>query len=76
MYKLLLILLFTVSVFGQSVSKLENCYSGKIFWNESEKSIIFKTSGTINFSEKIGNGNDLRNDQKILQLESANDSLS
>lgn len=58
------IFLFASNLQGQSVAELMKNFSGKSKWNEKTKTLYFKSSGEINFTDKAGDGTDLENDCK------------
>lgn len=61
---LVILSLFTSLCFGQSVPHLTKHYSGDIDWDAKSSTIVFKTTGKINFPEKEGDGNNLEKDYK------------
>ncbi len=52
------------SLHGQSVSRLQACYDGRLAWDATEGVVTFVSSGTISFPEKVGDGTNLEQNQK------------
>lgn len=46
------VLLFSPSLFAQSVSTLIEAYTGNVSWNSSTKTVTFNTTGTMNFQNR------------------------
>lgn len=57
--------IFMVSfVFSQNIKSLQESYSGEVSWNKANKTITFKSSGSIYFKNKTGVGKNPEKDHK------------